>query len=102
MRIQKNLLVALSFLISFCANLESADLVDSGSGVVVEEDIMHANGNVYNHVLLTGQSVTLRTDGSKITRVSFLDENEAIVQVEFSGKAVVTEHVHRRGPTDQI
>jgi hypothetical protein len=90
MRIQKNLLVALSFLISFCANLESADLVDSGSGVVVGEDIMHANGNVYNQVLLTGQSVTLRTDGSEITRVSFLDENEAIVQVEFSGKAVVT------------
>ncbi len=90
MRFQKNILVALSFLFSICASLESADLVDSGSGVVVGEDIMHANGNIYNQVLLTGQSVTLRTDGSEITRVSFLDTNEDIVQVEFSGNAIVT------------
>jgi hypothetical protein len=67
-----------------------ADLVQEGSGDVVGENITHANGNIYNQVLLTGQSVTLRTDGSEITRVSFLDLNDDIVQVEFSGSAIVT------------
>ncbi len=67
-----------------------ADLVQEGSGDVVGENITHANGNIYNQVLLTGQSVTLSTDGSEITRVSFIDLNDDIVQVEFSGNATVT------------
>jgi hypothetical protein len=64
--------------------------VQEGSGDVVGENITHANGNIYNQVLLTGQSVMLSTDGSEITRVSFLDLNDDIVQVEFSGSAMVT------------
>ncbi len=68
----------------------STDLVDSGSGDLVGEDITHPDGNVYNQILLTGQSVTMRTDGSEISRVSFLDPNGDIVQVETSGNAVVT------------
>ena len=68
----------------------STDLVDSGGGDLVGEDIMHPDGNVYNQILLTGQSVTMRTDGSEISRVSFLDPNGDIVQVETSGNAVVT------------
>ena len=67
----------------------STDLVDSGSGDLVGEDIMHPDGNIYNQVLLTGQSVTMRTDGTEISRVSFLDLNGDIVQVETSGNAVV-------------
>ena len=47
------------------------------------------NGNVYNQVLLTGQFAMLRAKGDEITRVAFLDENDDIVQVEFSGNAVV-------------
>ncbi len=68
----------------------STDLVDSGGGDLVGEDIMHPDGNVYNQILLTGQSVTMRTDGLEISRVSFLDPNGDIVQVETSGNAVVT------------
>ena len=60
-------------------------LVLSGSGDVVGEDIMHPSGNVFDQVLLTGESVNLRAKVDQITRVSFLDENEDIVQVEFSG-----------------
>lgn len=68
----------------------SPDLILEGSGDLVGANITHPNGNIYNQVLLTGQSVTLSTDGSEITRVSFLDLNEDIVQVEFSGNAKVT------------
>ena len=40
--------------------------MDSGDGDLVGEDITHPDGNVYNQILLTGQSVTMRTDGSEI------------------------------------
>ena len=66
------------------------DLVLDGMGDVIATNIVNPNGNIYNQVLLTGQNVTLGTDGSEITRVSFLDINEDIVQVELSGNAVVT------------
>ena len=60
-------------------------LVLSGFGDVVGENIMHPSGNIFDQVLLTGESVKLRAKVDQITRVSFLDENEDIVQVEFSG-----------------
>ena len=74
----------------FSLSSVSVDLVLDGSGDMVGENITHPNGNIYNQVLLTGQSVTLSTDGNEITRVSFLDLNDDIVQVEFSGNASVT------------
>lgn len=72
------------------SSIVTVDLVINGSGDTVGENISHSNGNVYNQVLLSGQNVSLRTDGSEITRLSFLDINDDIVQVEFSGNAVVT------------
>ncbi len=68
----------------------TVELVLEGSGETVGENIVHANGNIYNQVLLTGERVTLRTDEGEITHVSFIDENDDIVQVEFSGNAIVT------------
>ncbi len=65
-------------------------LVLSGSGEVVGEDIMHPSGNIFDQVLLTGQNISLRAKVNQITRVSFLDENEDIVQVEFSGNGSFT------------
>lgn len=67
-----------------------SDLVLEGSGDVVGENIMHPNGNIFNQILLTGQSVKLRARENQITRVSFLDESEDIVQVEFSGNGTFT------------
>jgi len=68
----------------------AVDLIVEGSGYMVGENITHANGNVYNQVLLTGQSITLQSEGTEITRVSYIDVNDDIVQIEFSGNAVVT------------
>ncbi len=66
------------------------NLILEGLGDVVGEDIVHPNGNVFDQVLLTGQSVKLRAKTNQITRVSFLDENEDIVQVEFFGNGSFT------------
>lgn len=57
----------------------------TGSATEVGPNIVHANGNVYDQVLLTGVSATVTADPGQITRVSFIDLNDDIVQVEFSG-----------------
>jgi hypothetical protein len=64
--------------------------VVDGSGVTVDTNIQHPNGNIFDQVLLTGQSVTVRAGSNKITRVSFVDENDDIVQAEFSGTGLLT------------
>ena len=65
-------------------------LIISGTGDIAGEDIMHPNGNIFDQVLLTGQSIQLRAKPGQITRVSFMDEDEDIVQVEFSGSGNFT------------
>ena len=65
-------------------------LVLDGSGDIAGEDIQHANGNVFDQILLTGESVQLQAKPGQITRVSFMDETEDIVQVEFSGNGTFT------------
>ncbi len=68
----------------------SVPLVLEGSGDIAGENIQHANGNVFDQILLTGESVQLQAKPGQITRVSFMDENEDIVQVEFSGTGTFT------------
>ncbi len=68
----------------------SIPLVLDGSGDIAGENIQHANGNVFDQILLTGESVQLQAKPGQITRVSFMDENENIVQVEFSGNGTFT------------
>ncbi len=65
-------------------------LVLDGSGDIAGENIQHANGNVFDQILLTGESVQLQAKPGQITRVSFMDETEDIVQVEFSGNGNFT------------
>ncbi len=65
-------------------------LVLDGTGDIAGENIQHANGNVFDQILLTGESVQLQAKPGQITRVSFMDENEDIVQVEFSGNGNFT------------
>ena len=57
----------------------------SGDARVVAPDVQHPNGNIYDQVLMTGASATMRADPGQILRVSFLDATDDIVQVEFSG-----------------
>ena len=68
----------------------SVPLVLDGTGDIAGENIQHANGNVFDQILLTGESVQLQAKPGQITRVSFMDENEDIVQVEFSGTGTFT------------
>ncbi len=68
----------------------SVPLVLDGSGDIAGENIQHANGNVFDQILLTGESVQLQAKPGQITRVSFMDETEDIVQVEFSGVGTFT------------
>ena len=69
---------------------DTGGLVIAGSANIVGVNIPHPNGNVYNQVLLTGPRASISSDGTRITRISFLDFDDDIVQVEFSGKATVT------------
>jgi hypothetical protein len=65
-------------------------LVLDGTGDIAGENIQHANGNVFGQILLTGESIQLQARPNQITRVSFMDETEDIVQVEFSGTGSFT------------
>ncbi len=65
-------------------------LVLEGTGDIAGENIMHPNGNIFDQILLTGESIQLQARPNQITRVSFMDESEDIVQVEFSGVGTFT------------
>lgn len=52
--------------------------------------IRHPNGNSYTQVLLTGSSATVTADPGKTTRLSFIDLQDDIVQLEFSGAGTMT------------
>ena len=65
-------------------------LIAEGSGEIAGENIHHPNGNVFDQILLTGESITVQAKEGQITRVSFLDENGDIVQAEFSGAGTFT------------
>ncbi len=76
------------------ALFESAAVAESiildGSGIIAGQDIQHSNGNIFDQVLLTGEFIQLQAKPEQITRVSFMDEDEDIVQVEFSGSGNFT------------
>lgn len=78
--------------------LEStAKIVGSGNQVLF--DVTHPNGNVYDQVVLTGPAVSLTSDPAQVTRVSFIDLSDDIVQVEFSGAGTLTLTLdHATGP----
>lgn len=69
---------------------EEDSLIIGGSGLVVANNIVHPNGNVYDQVLLQGQTVTVRAHSGQITRTSFIDENDDLVQVEMTGSGQLT------------
>lgn len=55
-------------------------------------NIRHPNGNVFDQVLLTGAAEAITADFSakQVTRTSFIDLNDDIVQVEFSGPGTLS------------
>lgn len=58
-----------------------------GSGTEIDDNIKHPNGNVFDQVLLQGPSAAITADynSGQITRMSYIDLTDDIVQVEFSG-----------------
>ncbi|HRE82660.1 MAG TPA: hypothetical protein PLN52_16570 [Opitutaceae bacterium] len=61
-----------------------------GSATEVGSDIHHPNGNIFDQYLLTGASATVKADPGQVTRISYIDLNDDIVQVEFSGAGTLT------------
>jgi hypothetical protein len=62
----------------------------AGAGSVVRTAIVHPNGNVYDQLVLTGASASITADAGKVTRISFIDLTDDIVQVEFSGAGTLS------------
>ncbi|MEX2045455.1 MAG: serine hydrolase, partial [Opitutus sp.] len=56
-----------------------------GEGTQVGEDIKHPNGNIFDQILLEGIAATITADPGQITRLSYVDLTNDIVQVEFCG-----------------
>jgi hypothetical protein len=61
-----------------------------GSGTEIAADILHPNGNTFDQILLQGAAASFTADPGQITRLSFVDLNDDIVQVEFSGAGTVS------------
>jgi len=63
-----------------------------GFGVEIGADILHPNGKTFDQVLLQGEAAVITADYSKnqITRISFVDMDDDIVQVEFSGPGTLS------------
>lgn len=70
--------------------VSSVSKITAGSGVEVLQNVVHPNGNIYDQVQLTGDTVTISADAGQVTRASFVDLTDDIVQVEFSGSGQVT------------
>lgn len=56
-----------------------------GSATDAGSNIRHPNGNTIDQFLLTGASANLRADPGEVVRISYIDLDDDIVQVEFSG-----------------
>lgn len=63
-----------------------------GAGNEVQGNIPHPNGNIFDQVLLTGTAETITSDFSvnQVTRTSFIDLDNDIVQIEFSGPGTLS------------
>lgn len=62
----------------------------AGSATQLEGDIHHPNGNVYDQVLLQGTSASVRADANQVLRMSYVDLQDDIVQIEFAGAGTLT------------
>jgi hypothetical protein len=62
-----------------------------GAGTVLQPThIVHPNGNIFDQVLLTGAAETLTALPGQAARTSYIDLNNDIVQVEFSGAGTLS------------
>ncbi|HVU22857.1 MAG TPA: YDG domain-containing protein [Opitutus sp.] len=57
----------------------------AGAAREIASNITRTNGNPYDQVLLTGAAAAVTADAGQATRVAYVDLNDDIVEVEFSG-----------------
>jgi CubicO group peptidase (beta-lactamase class C family) len=62
----------------------------TGAGSEVGADIRHPNGNVFDQVLLEGGAAAMTADAGQVLRISYIDLNHDIVQIEFSGAGTLS------------
>lgn len=62
----------------------------TGMAAEIGPNILHTNGNWYDQVLLEGAAATVTADAGQVTRTSFVDLDDDIVQVELSGPGAVS------------
>ncbi|MFO1448336.1 MAG: S8 family serine peptidase [Opitutaceae bacterium] len=61
-----------------------------GRVIEVGSNIRHPNGNIYDQALLQGTAASVTADRGQVTRISFVDLTNDIVQVEFTGAGTLT------------
>jgi hypothetical protein len=61
-----------------------------GAAVEVGSNITHPNGKRYDQILLQGTQATIQSQDGDVTRLSFIDLNDDIVQLEFSGRGTLS------------
>lgn len=61
-----------------------------GGGTEVGANIVHPAGYIYDQVLMTGAAATVTADAGQVMRVSFIDPNDDIVNLEFAGAGAMT------------
>ncbi|MEO5960010.1 MAG: pre-peptidase C-terminal domain-containing protein, partial [Opitutaceae bacterium] len=61
-----------------------------GAGTEVGANILHANGNTFDQVLLGGAAATVTADSGQILRISYVDLTNDIVQIEMSGAGALS------------
>lgn len=61
-----------------------------GAGEEFQADILHPTGRTFDQLLLKGAAASFTADPGQVTRLSFVDLNNDIVQVEFSGPGTVS------------
>jgi outer membrane protein assembly factor BamB len=61
-----------------------------GAGSEIGTDIRHPNGNTFDQVLLQGTASSVTADAGQVLRISFVDPNDDIVQVEFAGAGTLS------------
>jgi hypothetical protein len=62
----------------------------TGAGSEVGPNIPHANGNIYDQVLLEGVAAAVTADPGQVVRISYIDLNKDIVQIEFAGAGTLS------------
>ncbi len=62
----------------------------TGAGSEVGTDIRHPLGNIYDQILLQGAAATITADAGQVTRISYVDLNNDIVQIEFAGAGALS------------